>query len=138
MTSNLGSEYILEHQDNYESVVFEELKSHFRPEFINRIDEIITFNSLNEEVIYEILDKIISDLERRLAHLNLKISLTKEAKDYIINNSFDPSFGARPIKRFVTKNIETLLANSILNNEIQTNSKIEIDVKDNTMILKKN
>ncbi len=138
MTSNLGSEYILEHQDNYESVVFEELKKHFRPEFINRIDEIITFNSLNEEVIYEILDKIISDLENRLSHLNLKISLTKEAKDYIINNSFDPSFGARPIKRFVTKNIETLLANSILNNEIQTNSKIEIDVKDNTMILKKN
>ena len=138
MTSNLGSEYILEHQDNYESVVFEELKSHFRPEFINRIDEIITFNSLNEEVIYEILDKIINDLESRLSHLNLKISLTKEAKDYIIKNSFDPSFGARPIKRFVTKNIETLLANSILNNDISSNSKIEIDVKDNKLELKKN
>ena len=138
MTSNLGSEYILEHQDNYENVVFEELKKHFRPEFINRIDEIITFNSLNEEVIYEILDKIINDLENRLSHLNIKISLTKEAKDYIINNSFDPSFGARPIKRFVTKNIETLLANSILNNEISNNSIIEIDVKDNKLVLKKN
>ena len=138
MTSNLGSEYILEHQDNYENVVFEELKKHFRPEFINRIDEIITFNSLNEEVIYEILDKIINDLENRLSHLNIKISLTKEAKDYIINNSFDPSFGARPIKRFVTKNIETLLANSILNNEISNNSIIEIDVKDNNLALKKN
>ena len=138
MTSNLGSEYILEHQDNYEKVVFEELKKHFRPEFINRIDEIITFNSLNEEVIYEILDKIINDLENRLSHLNIKISLTKEAKDYIIRNSFDPSFGARPIKRFVTKNIETLLANSILNNEIQTNSTLEIDLKDDNLVLKKN
>ena len=138
MTSNLGSEYILEHQDNYENVVFEELKRHFRPEFINRIDEIITFNSLNEEVIYEILDKIISDLEKRLSHLNLKITLTKEAKDFIINNSFDPSFGARPIKRFVTKNIETLLANSILNNEISSNSVITIDLDDNILKIKKN
>ena len=138
MTSNLGSEYILEHQDNYENVVFEELKRHFRPEFINRIDEIITFNSLNEEVIYEILDKIISDLEKRLSHLNLKITLTKEAKDFIINNSFDPSFGARPIKRFVTKNIETLLANSILNNEISSNSVITIDLDDNNLKIKKN
>ena len=133
MTSNLGSEYILEHQDNYESVVFEELKRHFRPEFINRIDEIITFNSLNEEVIYEILDKIIGDLESRLSHLNIKLSLTKEAKDYIIKNSFDPSFGARPIKRFVTKNIETLLANSILNNEISINTTIEIGLKNNEL-----
>ena len=138
MTSNLGSEYILEHQDNYENVVFEELKRHFRPEFINRIDEIITFNSLNEEVIYEILDKIISDLEKRLSHLNLKLSLTKEAKDFIIKNSFDPSFGARPIKRFVTKNIETLLANSILNNEISSNSVITIDLDDNILKIKKN
>ena len=138
MTSNLGSEYILEHQDNYEKVVFEELKKHFRPEFINRIDEIITFNSLNEEVIYEILDKIISDLEARLAHLNLKITLTNEAKDYIIKNSFDPSFGARPIKRFVTKNVETLLANAILNNDIVSNSTVEIDLKDNDLVLKKN
>ena len=138
MTSNLGSEYILEHQDNYENVVFEELKRHFRPEFINRIDEIITFNSLNEEVIYEILDKIIGDLEKRLSHLNLKLSLTKEAKDFIIKNSFDPSFGARPIKRFVTKNIETLLANSILNNEISSNSVITIDLDDNNLKIKKN
>ena len=138
MTSNLGSEYILEHQDNYESVVFEELKKHFRPEFINRIDEIITFNSLNEEVIYEILDKIISDLESRLSHLNITITLTEEAKDYIIKNSFDPSFGARPIKRFVTKNIETLLANALLNNEISNNSKIKIDLLDNNLIIKKN
>ncbi len=138
MTSNLGSEYILEHQDNYETVVFEELKKHFRPEFINRIDEIITFNSLNEEVIYEILDKIIGDLEKRLSHLNLKLSLTKEAKDFIIKNSFDPSFGARPIKRFVTKNIETLLANSILNNEISSNSVITIDLDDNNLKIKKN
>ena len=135
MTSNIGSEYILNNQDNYEMIVFEELKKHFRPEFINRIDEIITFNSLNKKVIYEILEKIILELEGRLNDLNIKINLSDKAKDYIIENSFDPSFGARPIKRYVSKNIETLLANSIIRNEIKANTTINIDIKDNSFVL---
>ena len=135
MTSNIGSEYILNNQDNYEMIVFEELKKHFRPEFINRIDEIITFNSLNKEVIYEILEKIILELEMRLSDLNIKINLSDKAKDYIIENSFDPSFGARPIKRYVAKNIETLLANAIIRNEIKANTTINIDIKDNGFVL---
>ena len=135
MTSNIGSEYILNNQDNYEMIVFEELKKHFRPEFINRIDEIITFNSLNKEVIYEILEKIILELEMRLSDLNIKINLSDKAKDYIIENSFDPSFGARPIKRYVSKNIETLLANSIIRNEIKLNSNLVIDIKDDKFII---
>ena len=135
MTSNIGSEYILNHQENYETIVFEELKKHFRPEFINRIDEIITFNSLTKEVVYKILDKIISELENRLQDLNIKIDLTDKAKEFIVENSFDPSFGARPIKRYVSKNIETLLANSIIRNEIKSNSKILIDVKNDAFVI---
>ena len=135
MTSNIGSEYILNNQDNYEMIVFEELKKHFRPEFINRIDEIITFNSLNKEVIYEILEKIILELEMRLNDLNIKINLSDKAKDYIIENSFEPSFGARPIKRYVAKNIETLLANAIIRNEIKANTTINIDVINDKFVI---
>ena len=137
MTSNLGSEYILDNKENSENLVYEELKHNFRPEFINRIDEIIVFNSLDKKVIYDILDKIIKETENRLTELNLQITLTNEAKDYIINESFDENFGARPIRRFVTKNIETLLAEEIINNNIKSNDKIIIDLKNNNLILKK-
>ncbi len=138
MTSNLGSEYILDNKENRESLVYEELKRNFRPEFINRIDEIIVFNSLSKEVVYEILDKIISETENRLKDLNIKITLTDKAKDYIINESYDEDFGARPIKRFVTKNIETLLAEEIINNKIKLNDNIIIDYQNDTLNLKIN
>ncbi len=137
MTSNLGSEYILDNKENSENLVYEELKRNFRPEFINRIDEIIIFNSLSKDVIYDILDKIIKETENRLTDLNIKIVLTNEAKGYIINESFDENFGARPIRRFVTKNIETLLAEEIINNNVKSNDKIIVDLKNNNLILKK-
>ena len=137
MTSNLGSEYILDNKKDSKELVMKELKSHFRPEFINRIDEIIVFNSLSRYVVYEILDKIIKETENRLKDSNITITLTDNAKKFIIDSSYDESFGARPIKRFVTKNIETLLALKIINNEIKTNDKIIIDVVDNKFVIKK-
>jgi ATP-dependent Clp protease ATP-binding subunit ClpB len=136
MTSNLGSDYILDNIDNKEDMVMKELRMTFKPEFINRIDEIIIFNSLSKDVVYDILDKIIADIENRLKDKRIKIELTKAAKDYIINNSYDEQFGARPIKRYVGRNIETLIANSIIKDEIKFNSTILIDVIDNKLVLK--
>ncbi len=136
MTSNLGSEYILDNNSDNKEKVLEVLKRTFRPEFINRIDEIIIFNSLKKTTIYSILDKIISELELRLKHLNLKINLSDSAKEYIIENSFEEAYGARPIKRFVTHNIESLIADKILKDEIKYNSNLIIDVIDNKLQLK--
>ena len=136
MTSNIGSEYILENLPNKDELINKELHNTFKPEFLNRIDEIVYFNSLNKDVVYKILDKIIKEIEYRLRDKNIKIELTDNAKDYIINNSYDESFGARPIKRYVSDNLETLIAMDLINNKIQDNSKIVVDVKDNNLILK--
>ena len=126
MTSNLGSEDIL--AGNKEKVI-KDLKMTFRPEFINRIDEIIVFNSLTKKVVYEILDKIIDEINYRLVDQGISITLTDKCKDYVVENSYDKEYGARPIKRYVSHNIETLLANSIVNGTIKPNSKLVIDVK---------
>ena len=136
MTSNLGSEYILNNEENTENLVMNELKQTFKPEFINRIDEIIIFNSLSKDVIYQILDKIIIDIEKRLQDKRLKIELTDNAKKYVIDNSYDEKFGARPIKRYVSRNIETLIANNIINNNIKFNDHIIIDIENNEFIIK--
>ena len=132
MTSNVGSEYILNGEDDK---VSSELHKYFKPEFINRIDEVIVFKKLSKEVLYEILDKIISEIENRLSDLNVKISLTKEAKEYLINNGYDEYYGARPLKRLVNKELETLIAKRIINNEIKANSQIDVDVKDDKIII---
>ncbi|MGN1342029.1 MAG: ATP-dependent Clp protease ATP-binding subunit [Bacilli bacterium] len=136
MTSNLGSEYILEDTSNSHELVMNELKSTFKPEFINRIDEIIIFNSLSKDVISNILDKIIKDIEYRLKDKNLHLNITNTAKEYIINSSYDEKYGARPIKRFVQRNIETLIAEAIINDHIKYNDTITIDLIDNKLMLK--
>ena len=136
MTSNLGSEFILESVPDKDKLVMDELKRTFKPEFINRIDEIIMFKSLDKKTVYEILDKIISDIEKRLDDKKIKLNLTSAAKDYIINNSFDEKYGARPIKRFVSRNLETLLANEIINDNIKFGETVNIDVKDDQLIIK--
>ena len=135
MTSNLGSEYILDNESNSESKVMEALKRTFRPEFINRIDEIVIFKSLGKDVVYNILDKIIHETEGRLKNINLHLELTKKAKDYIIDHSYEEAYGARPIKRYVTHNIETLIADKIIKDEIKYNETITIDVKDDKLVL---
>lgn len=138
MTSNLGSEYILENKENSNELVMDELKKTFKPEFINRIDEIIIFNSLNKKVVYEILDKIIKEIEDRLQDKHIHVSLTDKAKDYVIDSSYDELYGARPIKRFVSRNIETLLANEIISDHIKFGDNIIIDVDDNNTFIIKN
>lgn len=135
MTSNLGSEFILNNA-NYEKDINNVIKSSFKPEFINRIDEIITFKPLNKEVVYEILNNIIKNIELRLRDKQLTLSLTDKAKDYIIEESFDKDFGARPIKRYVSRNIESLIANALINDEIIFGSHISIDFNDNEFYIR--
>jgi len=136
MTSNLGSEHILDNNINKDELINFELHKAFKPEFINRIDEIIIFNSLNKDIIYQILDKIILDIEKRLSDKKIKINLTDKAREYIIENSYDEEFGARPIKRFVSRNLETLLATEIINDTIKFNNTVEFDVNDKLFISK--
>ena len=136
MTSNLGSEYILENKENAKEEVMSELHHAFKPEFINRIDEIIIFKSLTKEVVYSILDKIISEIEQRLSDKKIKISLTDSAKKYIIDSSYDEKYGARPIKRFVSRNVETLLAHSIIMGQIKYNDNIIVDYDNNNLFIK--
>ncbi len=131
MTSNLGSEYILNNDDNYKDKVDEAVRHTFKPEFINRIDEIIVFKPLDKEVVHEILNNIIKNIELRLRDKQLTLTLSDRAKEFIIENSFDVNFGARPIKRYVSRNIETLIANALINDEIVFGSNINIDVNNN-------
>ena len=136
MTSNLGSEYILDNDENSHEMVMNELRHTFKPEFINRIDEIIIFNSLSKNVVYEILDKIVHEIEHRLDDKKLKLVLTDKAKKYIADNAYDEKYGARPIRRYVSRNIETLLAKAIIEEKVKFNSTVTIDVKDDKFIIK--
>ncbi len=137
MTSNLGSEYILDNSANKNELVMGELRKTFKPEFINRIDEVIVFNSLSKNVVYDILDKIVKETEARLSDKKIRLILTDKAKDYIIDNSDDENYGARPIKRYVSRNLESMLAKAIILDEIKYDSEVIIDVKDNELIIKK-
>lgn len=128
MTSNFGSEYIL---NNEEDKVIKELRHVFKPEFLNRIDEIIIFNKLNKKVLYSILDKIIKEIEFRLKDININIILDEKAKDYLIDLGYDEAYGARPLKRLVSKEIETNIAKKLINNEIRQNTIINISYNDN-------
>ena len=131
MTSNLGSEYILDNKDNANELVLNELKNTFRPEFINRIDEIIVFNSLKKNVVGDIVDKIVKELNERLSQNYLHIEVTKEAKEKIINEAYDERYGARPIRRYITKNIETLISHEIIANDIKVGSTLIVDININ-------
>jgi len=138
MTSNLGSEYILENMPNKNELIDKELKRTFKPEFLNRIDEIIYFNSLSKDVVYKILDKIINDLNNRLKDRDITIKLTKEARDAIIENSYDESFGARPIKRYVSDTIETEIAMKLIDGSIKDKKDIIIDYQNDKFIVRNN
>ena len=133
MTSNVGSEHILDGEDEK---VFDELKNYFRPEFINRIDEIILFNKLNKDSIKLILDKIIKDIEFRLKDSDIKIELTDAAINSMIDEGYDINFGARPLKRLVSRIIETNLSKMIIADEVKFGSIIEIDYQNNKYIFK--
>lgn len=136
MTSNVGSEYVLDGKVD-EEIINSELKTYFRPEFINRIDEIIIFNSLSKEVIYEILDKLVSDLNKKLIGNKISIKLSEKAKEWIVENGYDHNYGARPLKRFLSKNLETLLAKKLIDGSIITGDDLTIDIKEDNLIIVK-
>ncbi len=136
MTSNVGSNYVLDGKVNND-IINNELKNYFRPEFLNRIDEIIIFNSLSKEVICEILDKLIEDLNKKLINKRIKVTLTDKAKKFIVDNGYDSNYGARPLKRYLSKNLETLLAKKLIDGSIISSDSLLIDEMDNNLIIKK-
>ena len=132
MTSNVGSEYIL---NNETEKVEQELHKYFKPEFINRIDEVIMFNKLTKEVLSSILDKLIKEIELRLKDLNLSITLTPAARNYFVENGYDEYYGARPLKRLVSRELETVLAKQLIENSIKANSKLEVDYQNDKIVI---
>ena len=134
MTSNLGSEYVLDHK---KELVMNEVRSSFRPEFINRIDEIIIFNSLSKEATLQILDKIIDEIETRLKNINLHIELTPSAKEAFLERGYDPSFGARPLKRLVGKTLEVDLSKMLIEGSIHENDTVIVDYQKDEFIIKR-
>ena len=133
MTSNIGSEHILNGEDDK---VYNELHNYFKPEFINRIDEVIVFKKLTKDVLYEILDKIIYDIEKRLSEINIKINLSDSAKSYLIDNGYDEFYGARPLKRLVNKELETKLAKLMINNDIKEDMVVNVDILNDELVIK--
>ena len=127
MTSNLGSEYLLEKDDTTQDKINTLLHQTFKPEFLNRIDEIITFNPLTKDVCVKIVDKMLNELKNRLIENKIEIEFSDALKEYIIDSSFSYNYGARPIKRFISKNIETLIANEIVQEHIKPNDKVIVD-----------
>ena len=134
MTSNLGSELLLNNEN--ESKVFDLLKTKFRPEFINRIDEIITFKPLSKDTQFKIVEKLLNLLINRLKEQYISVDFTENCKQYILDNSYSPEYGARPIKRFIQKEVETLLAKAIISGEIDPSRKYTVDVKDQKLYIK--
>ncbi|WP_026891959.1 ATP-dependent chaperone ClpB [Lacrimispora aerotolerans] len=137
MTSNIGSQYLLSGIDengeimgNAEAMVMNELRGHFRPEFLNRLDEIILFKPLSKENITGIIDLLMMDLNKRLQDRELKIELTDPAKNIVVDQGYDPAYGARPLKRYLQKHVETLAAKIILGDEIKAGDLIVVDASE--------
>ncbi|MDF2942946.1 MAG: clpB [Herbinix sp.] len=143
LTSNIGSRYLLEGIDEYgevcsdcEALVMNDLKISFRPEFLNRLDEVILFKPLSKANMKDIIELLIIDLNKRLADREITIALTERAKEYIIARSYDPAYGARPLKRFLQKNVETLSARLILSDQVNSEDTIVIDEQNNELVAK--
>ena len=144
MTSNLGSAHLLEGIDangdinpECEAAVMDELRGHFRPEFLNRLDEIIMFKPLDKASISGIVNLLLADLNKRIADKELTLKLTDAAMDHVIEAGYDPHYGARPLKRYLQKNVETLVAKSILSNELRAGDTITLDYDGNALYIKK-
>ena len=135
MTSNLGSEYILDNEKNANELVMNELKNTFRPELINRIDEIIIFNSLKKDVIGDIVDKIMKEVNDRLKTSYIHVEITNEVKEKIINEAYDPRYGARPIKRYITKNIENLIAHKVIDGNLKVGDTLVVSLDNDNYVI---
>ena len=144
MTSNIGANYLLDGIDadgsikpEAEAAVMDDLRNHFRPEFLNRLDETILFKPLTKNNIGGIIHLIVDDLNRRLADRELRIELTPEAEDYIVENAYDPVYGARPLKRYIQKYVETLSAKLILEDKVAAKDTILIAVENGALVAHK-
>ena len=133
LTSNLGSSYLLDGIDEHGEIsedakeqVSQLLKQSFRPEFLNRLDEIVYYKPLTKENITKIIDLLIKDLTQRLADKQLKLDITPLAKDLIVENGYDPVYGARPLKRYLQSKVETLIAKTMIANDLQPGNTIQI------------
>ena len=140
MTSNIGANYLLEGigsdgtiTEEAENAVMTELRSRFRPEFLNRLDEIIMFHPLTKDDIGGIIQLIVDDLNKRLSDRDLHLELTPEARQFVVDNAYDPAYGARPLKRYIQKNVETLAAKLILQDAVDEGDTILIDVKNGSL-----
>ena len=134
MTSNIGSQYLLDGIDENgnikpeaEAMVMQDLRAHFRPEFLNRLDETILFKPLTKDNISHIVDLMVADVNRRLEDRELKVELTDNAKTFVTDHGYDPAYGARPLRRYLQKNVETLAARIILEGNISEGQTIVID-----------
>ena len=142
MTSNIGSSYLLEGIDSEGNISDEarqntmnDLKAHFRPEFLNRLDEIIMFKPLTKDNISGIIDILIGRLNKRLETKELTLQLTPAAKDYITDHGYDPVYGARPLKRYLQKYVETLAARKILSGDVHAGDTLVLDVQNGEFIV---
>ena len=136
MTSNIGSQYLLQgNNEETQKQVEMELKQHFKPEFLNRIDETVMFNSLDHQVVYKIIDKFINQLSKRLQEQKITIHVSDNAKEEIAKEGFDLTFGARPLKRFIQGQIETLIAKELIKGHIQKGDHVEIDYRDQQFVI---
>jgi ATP-dependent Clp protease ATP-binding subunit ClpB len=140
MTSNIGSAYLLDGIDETgeitaqaEKYVMNDLRAHFRPEFLNRLDETILFKPLTKSDIRSIINLLLADLNKRLNDKELRLEMTDEAKDFITENGYDPVYGARPLKRYVQKHVETLAARIILQGDVISGDTIVITVENNSL-----
>ncbi len=136
MTSNLGSEYLLEGDEKAEELVMNLLRSHFRPEFLNRLDEIIMFNPLSKDHITSIVDLLMEELNQRLSDRQIRVELSEEAKAFVVENGYDPNYGARPMRRYLQKYVETLVARVILEGNLNFGDTIHILVENNHLVAK--
>ena len=142
MTSNIGSQYLLDGIDENgeikpeaQSQVMDDLRGHFRPEFLNRLDEIIMFKPLTKSNIGKIVDLMVGELDKRLADQELSLELTDTAKDQVIENGYDPVYGARPLKRYLQKYVETLAARKILSGDVHAGDTLVLDVQNGEFIV---
>lgn len=142
MTSNIGSSYLLEGIDkdgnikeDAKEAVMNELKSSFRPEFLNRVDDIVLFKPLQKDELYKIIDMSVSEIEKRLKDINVKIKLTTKCKDLILDKTYSSNYGARVVKRYIEKNVETILATEIIKGSIKPDSTITFDNVNGKIVL---
>ncbi len=140
MTSNLGSDLLLKNQsenkidDNIRNQVQDVLHGYFRPEFLNRIDDIIMFTPLSKQDVRQIVIKLIHNLSMRLSDQEISLSISDDAQDYIVEQAYNPAFGARPLRRYITKNVETPLAKEIISGRVRPNSTVNIDVLNDQLV----